>query len=533
LATDPAGAQGAGGATAPPDPTVALRMANIRKAFGRAVVLDDVSLDVDRGEVLALLGENGAGKTTLMRIASGLTPPDAGEIEVWGRPVEIRSPADALAEGLGIVQQHFSLVGNLSVAENVVLGTRRLGLSPLSRRRAQAAVRDLGEQYGIQLDPARRVDSLSVDEQAKVEIVKALHSGARILILDEPTSSLGPKQIEELFEVVHRMTRQGLAVILVTHRLGEVRDIADRVIVLREGSVTEQGATEAFTPEALTRAMVGHDVVRHGQSAGEQPTGGSSTAAKLEVKNVALWGRASHGDGVSFGAHIARVLGVVGVEGNGQAELLEILAGLRRPGSGQILLDGSDVTGRSPVELHDRGMVAISGDRHRWDIVQGMSVADNFALHAIASGKYRNRWGLIDWDSVVADADAHVGEFDVRPRTSSARIESLSGGNQQKVVIARALAQHPDVLVLGQPTRGLDVGARQFVHDRVTQAREAGVAIVLISFDLDEVFDLADDIIVLFRGQISYRGPKSQASRDAVGAAMTGLMHSDQEAMAQ
>jgi len=502
----------------------ALAMAQISKRFGANLVLDGVDFEVRAGEVHALLGENGAGKTTLMRIANGLETRDAGTISVRGVPVPMSSPAEAIARGVAMVHQHFMLVGNLTVAENVVLGTKGRHLHPFVSRSVVREVEAVAASYSIEIDARRRVDELSVDEQAKVEIVKALHRGADVLVLDEPTSSLGPRQIEELFAVVRTISAAGIAVVLVTHRLGEIKLVSERVTVLRDGKVADAGATADFTEAALARAMVGREVARARPAAPAPSLPAPEARLRVEDLVVRAGREAPALDGVSLAAPAGRVLGIVGVEGNGQTELLEVLAGLRRPSSGRVLLDGEDVTGLAPVERRRRGIVTISGDRHRWDIVQGLTIAENLALHDIAAGAFRGRSRLIAWREVRRHAERLVEEFDVRPRRADARIDQLSGGNQQKVVIARAVEGRPAVLVLGQPTRGLDIGAREFVHEQVLSARAAGTAVLLLSYDLEELFDLSDEIIVLFRGAISYRSSRAEARLEEVGEAMTGVV---------
>ncbi len=494
-------------------------MRGVSKRFGDLQALDRVELEVAPGEVLALLGENGAGKTTLMRIAAGLETRDAGSIEVDGREVPLASPHEAIELGISMVHQHFLLVGNLSVAENVVLGSRT-NVLPLSKRQVEREVEEVAERIGMRLDASRRIDELSIDERAKAEIVKALYLGARILILDEPTSSLGPKQIEDLLATVTTVAAEGMSVVLVTHRLAEIRDVSSRVVVLRHGKVAAAGATDGFTDDALARAMIGHEL---------PPRAIPLSAAPREAVRLRVAGLVVHDhdrvalDGVSFDVSPGRILGIVGVEGNGQTELVEVLAGLRKADEGRILCDGADVTHLGPDGLHEHGIVTITGDRGRWDVIGTMSIAENLALHRIARRGYRGRGGLISWRSVQEDAQRLAAEFDIRPRRVDARVEQLSGGNQQKVVMARAMALAPRVLVLGHPTRGLDIGARRFIYDQIVRARDEGVAVVLLSFDLEELLEHSDDILVLFRGAISYQASRQDATLETVGNAMTGI----------
>ena len=504
----------------PAGPAHALEMRGISKRFGTLQALDGVDLTVGRGEVLALLGENGAGKTTLMRIATGLMPRDEGTIDLDGETVPIASAHEALERGIAMVHQHFMLVGNLTVAENIVLGSRRSPIRPMSKRAAVRETEEVAERHGMRLDTGRRIDQLGVDERAKAEIVKALYLGARILILDEPTSSLGPKQIDELFSVVRSIAADGISVLLVTHRLSEITEIASHVLVLRHGKVTAFGATHEFTGADLARAMIGRELLPRAIVPSDAPR----DTPRLRVENLVVrsGGRVML-DNVSFTAHPGRILGIVGVEGNGQAELLEALGGLRAPESGRVLLDDEDVTTLGPRALHRRGIIMISGDRHRWDIVPSMSVTENVGLHRIAHGDYRGNGGMISWKTVEADAARLVEQYDVRPPRTDVRLEQMSGGNQQKVVIARAMEMRPRVLVLGHPTRGLDIGARRFIYDQVVAARDAGVAVILLSFDLEELLEHSDDVLVLFRGAISHEGLKADSSIETVGNAMTGV----------
>lgn len=503
-----------------------LSVKGVSKHFGRLQALDEVSLEVEEGSVVALLGENGAGKTTLMRIVAGLEFRDAGSIEISGEEHRIATPGEALGLGIAMVHQHFSLVGNMSVAENVLLGRNAASLRRLSKRQIAEEVETLCTRYSIQLDPGARVDTLSVDYQAKVEIVKALARGARLLILDEPTSSLGPTQIEDLFATVKSMVVGGLSVILVSHRLAEVSKMCNDVVVLRRGEVTEKGAASQFTEQELVRAMIGDGM----DGIYERGVGGARISRKRTASQIfqvqglrAIESGVEKLRGVSFGVRPGEIVGVIGVEGNGQGELLEVLAGLRQPSAGHILLSSEEVTGMPPLGLQRNGIVTISGDRLRWDIAEGLTAAEVLALHRIASGEYRRFGRFLTWRRIEADAAEQAERYDIRPRNMSQPIEAFSGGNQQKIVVARALSRDPKVLVLGQPTRGLDVAARSFVHKQIRAARENGVAIVLVSFDLDELITLSDRVIVLFKGRSAYEAERGSVDIGAIGDAMAGV----------
>jgi len=496
--------------------TIELR--RITKTFGATVANYEVDFDLRPGEIHALLGENGAGKTTLMSILFGLVTPDEGEILIGGEPVVFDSPHDALQRGIGMVHQHFMLVPKFTVAENVVLGSVSPWNTRLRRSAIERDVAEASERFGMAIDPSRRVRDLPIDVQQRVEILKLLYRGATALILDEPTSTLGPAQIDTLFGILRDLRESGHAVVIVTHKLGEVMQIADRVTVLKGGRKTVTVERGAFDEHSLALAMTGRELQElppRSHVAGDQPL--------LDVRDLRISDRRGHGvvDGVSFSVRAGEILGVAGVEGNGQRELVDALAGILHPSEGQVLLDGADVTTATPAARHDHGLSAIPEDRQGWGLVLDMTIAENLALAGVSAGEY-TRYGLLRRRAIRAHARTLLEQYDVRPADPDLRVASLSGGNQQKVVLARELGRDPKVVIAAQPTQGLDVGAADFVQRSLLDVRERGGAVVLVSNDLDELLKLSDSLIVLYRGRINYQASVASVSLSGVALAMAG-----------
>ena len=497
-------------------------MAVIEKSFGPVRANRGASLEVGAGEIHALVGENGAGKSTLMRILSGMFTPDAGTVEVFGRDVTGWSTAEAIAAGVGMVHQHFMLVPTLSVAENAVLGTEpRAGLV-LDADKARRDVEEMSRRTGLAVDPRRRVSELSVGEAQRVEILKTLLRGAKVLVLDEPTAVLSPPEVQELWAVLRRLRDQGATVVLITHRLDEVMDISDNITVMRAGATVDRIRTAATTPGDIARAMVGREVALAAEADVYRPGRAETGAAPaLEVRDlvVSAHGRPRAVDGVSFQVRPGEILGIAGVEGNGQTELIEAIAGLTPAASGQILLDGRDVTGEAVRGRGDAGLSHIPEDRHRRGLLLDYSIADNLVL----GQQHRFQKGLaLDRDRIARNAGEQVRAYDVRPADASLPARALSGGNQQKVVVAREMGRDFRVLLAAQPTRGVDVGAVELIHDRLRQARDAGKAILLVSAELNEVLALADRVAVMYGGRFVTVMPRAQASEDVLGPYMTG-----------
>jgi simple sugar transport system ATP-binding protein len=476
-----------------------LQLEHVRKTFGALTALDDVSLSAEPGEILALVGENGAGKTTLMNVVYGLYRPDSGRVRVLGSERPIGSPADAIALGVGMVHQHFMLVPTLTVAENVVLGRepKRHGL--FDRAAAAAQVDAVAQRFGFALDPLARVEQISVGMQQRVEIVKALYRGAQLLILDEPTANLTPQEAEELGRAVKGLAAAGKTVIFISHKLREVFTVAQRIAVLRRGRLVANLPTKATRASELSALMVGREVQGTQRRSPKRPPGEPLLGAEGLSANGDRGRPALHG--VSFTLRAGEILAVAGVDGNGQAELAEVLTGLRPLRSGSVVIGGRRLTQASPRAFRDAGLVHVPADRQQRGLCLSMSVEENLALGLHRSSPFA-RGGRIDLQGRRAAAEELCAQYDVRPADPAREARTLSGGNQQKLILARELSAAAKVLVVVQPTRGLDVGAIAFVHERLRRARDEGCAVLLMSLDLDEVLALADRILVLFGGRV-------------------------------
>src|SRR5213592_280668 len=500
------------------EPTV-LELRGITKRFPGVVANDHVDFDLRQGEVHALLGENGAGKSTLMNILYGLYHPDDGRILLKGEPVRIHSPRDAIARGIGMVHQHFMLIPVMTVAENIVLAIEpsKAGVL-LDYGAARRRVRQLSEYFQFAIHPDARVEDITVGQQQRVEIIKALYRHADILILDEPTGVLTPQEAHELFEFLRRLTREGLlSVIFISHKLNEVLEVADRITVLRRGKVIETVPRAGATQESLARMMVGREVLLR---VDKTPSTPADPVLSVHDLHAADDRGLEVVRGVSFEVRGGEIVGLAGVDGNGQSELVEALTGLRRPASGEIRLVGNDVTGASAAKILDLGLGHIPEDRQRRGLVLEFSLAENLALHDFDKAP-NARLGWLYPKRLIAAARKLLQQFDVRGGNPQTRAAALSGGNQQKVVLAREISRDPRVLIAAQPTRGLDVGAIEFVHRRLVEARDAGEAVLLVSLELDEVLSLSDRILVIYEGQIvgEYGG---DVTEEELGIAMTG-----------
>ena len=510
--------------THPASGAPAVRMTHIAKRFGDCQALRDASLEVMPGEIHALVGENGAGKSTMMRILAGIHPPDAGTIEVFGRDVTGWTAAQAIDASVGMVHQHFMLVPTLTIAENVILGREPVRGLAIDMARAQRDVEEAAARSGFQMNVHRYVRELSVGEQQRVEILKTLVRGARVLILDEPTAVLSPPEVEELWRVLRALRDDGGTIILITHKLDEVAEISDTITVLRAGRTVASFPTAGTSPAAIARAMVGRDVVLagdvpHEQARGDVPAPGGAPA--LEVRSLVVAGerRARAVDDLSFAVRPGEILGIAGVEGNGQSALIEAIVGLRKAQSGTIHIAGTDVTSMSLRERETRGLAHIPEDRQRRGLVLDFPVADNLIL-----GRQRayEHGGVLDRARILADARAAIALADIRPADPMLPARALSGGNQQKIVIARALARETVVLIAAQPTRGVDVGAIELIHARLRAARDAGTGILLVSAELSEILALSDRVAVMYGGRIVAIVPRAEASESSLGPLMTG-----------
>ena len=499
------------------DAPVVLEMRGVTKTFGPVKANDDVSIKLRRGEILGLLGENGAGKSTLMKILYGLYSPDEGEILVDGERVEIRDPKDAVSRGIGMVHQHFTLVPPLTVAENIVLGAEPRKGASLDMEAAVESTEELCDRYGLRVDPRARVANLSVGEQQRVEILKTLYRDARILVLDEPTAVLTPQETEDLFGVLKELVADGLSIILITHKLGELLGVSDEITIIRDGKVVDTVKTSATNEGELARRMVGREVLLRVEKKQVQPGEPRLVAEDLVVRsdagNVAV-------EGVSLTVRAGEILGVAGVDGNGQMELAEALAGTRPIESGRVYLDGEEVTRLGAEARQRRGLAYVPEDRSAKGLVQDFTLAENNALKTYDEPPI-SKWGWISPKVMRRRAAEALRAYDVRPADPDLPARSLSGGNQQKAVLARELSGDPGVIVASQPTRGVDVGAIEFIHGQLLEQRSEGKAILLISLELEEVRSLADRIVVLYAGRIVGEvGP--DATDEELGLLMAG-----------
>jgi general nucleoside transport system ATP-binding protein len=499
-------------ATAP-----ALEMRHITKRFPGVVANDGIDLSIRPGEIHALLGENGAGKSTLMNILYGLLTPDEGEILLDGQPVQISGPSDAIARGIGMVHQHFMLVPVFTVAENIVLGNETMANAVfLDIHKSEGRIRQLANQLGFEIDPDATVGDLSVGIQQRIEILKALYRGAKVLILDEPTAVLTPQETVEIFQVLRRLAAEGTSIVFISHKLYEVLEIADRITVIRRGKVVGTRLPAETNEDDLAALMVGRNVqlvVDRGES---HPAGPALVVSDMHVADD----RGQQAvKGVTFEVRQGEILGVAGVAGNGQEELVEALTGLRKPTSGTVTLGGRDVTGTGPRELQKRGMSFVPGDRHRYGLVLSFPVQDNLVLTQYdeapyVRGLFRNEPAIEAW------ARRAVEQYDIRTPSVTVPASTLSGGNQQKVVVAREFSRELSALVLDQPTRGLDVGSIEFIHRQVIAKRDENAAILLVSAELDEVLELSDRIAVMYRGEIVALVDGPTAEREEIGLLM-------------
>ena len=500
--------------------TLALEMRGVSKRFPGVLANDDISFGLEKGEIHCLLGENGAGKSTLMNILYGLYRPDDGQIFLDGPEVQISSPTDAIRLGIGMVHQHFMLIPVMSVSENIILGTEIVKNGfVLDLASAAQRIGDISRQYGLEVDPHAYVKDLPVGSQQRVEIVKALYREANILILDEPTAVLTPQEADELFVIMRGLVERGKSIIFITHKLGEVFAVADRITVLRNGRVVGTTRPADATPESLAAMMVGRDVILKVDKASVHPG-----EVVLQVRNLkALDDRdAVTINGASFDVRAGEVLGVAGVQGNGQTELVQVLSGLRRCIEGQVLIRGADVTNAAPRRVAEQGVAHIPEDRHEHGMVGSYTVADNLVLNSYWKPPFA-RGAAMNYRAVEEHAWRLVQEFDIRTPSVYTLALCLSGGNQQKMIVAREFSRPIKLLIASQPTRGLDVGSIEFIHKRLVQARDRGVAVLLVSAELDEIMSLSDRIAVMYRGRIIATLDAPQAERAEIGLLMAGI----------
>jgi ABC-type uncharacterized transport system ATPase subunit len=500
-------------------PIQQVELRGITKRFPGVLANDAIDFDVRAGEIHALLGENGAGKSTLMRILYGQYHADSGEILINGRPVVLKSPADALAQGIGMIHQHFQLVPGFTVAENVALGLPSSRGPVLDLDVVSARIRQLAEQYSLTVDPDARVWQLAVGEQQRVEIIKALYRGAAVLVLDEPTAVLTPQEVNDLFVILRQMAREGHALIFISHKLNEVLAISQRVTVLRDGRVVGSRATHATTQPELARMMVGREVLLQYDRPPAQ-----AGAVRLHVEDV--WSRGESGHdalrGVSLDLCAGEIMGLAGVSGNGQRELAEALAGMRPIQRGRITLNGQEVTRRSPAECLAEGQAYIPEERMRDGTIRDFTVAENVILQDHGQAPYSHAT-FLDFKAIETHAAELVQAFSVKTPSTDTPLKNLSGGNIQKLILARELSRRPSVVIAAQPTRGVDIGASEYIHQRLLEQRAAGTAILLISEDLDEIRAISDRIAVIYEGKIVGIVDGRTASAEELGLMMTGV----------
>ena len=500
---------------------MALELSGVTKRFPGVIANNDVSLSVAPGEVVALLGENGAGKTTLMNILYGLYTPDEGTISIDGEEIDLDSSADAIAAGIGMVHQHFMLVPVFTVTENVVLGQEPTGFGGvIDRDEARETVVEISERYNLQVDPDALIENISVGVQQRVEIIKVLDREARFVIFDEPTAVLTPQEVDEFFGIVEGLKNDGKGIIFITHKLGEALEMANRIVVMRGGKVVAEVTPDEVTRQDLADLMVGRSVDLTVAKGDAEP---KSTVLVVRDLVVVDDRKVKAVDGVSFEVRAGEIVGIAGVQGNGQTELIEGITGLRPPLSGSVVIRGEDVTDATPRELHRLGVSHIPEDRQESGLVLDFTVAENMILDSYYDRPY-SRGLVMDWEVIHDTARGLVEQYDVRTPGIQVPVSNLSGGNQQKVIVAREFARDVELVIAAQPTRGIDVGSIEYIHTQIMAKRDAGAAVLVVSSELDEVRALADRILVLHQGKIVAEFPPDADVTD-IGLAMLGSHH--------
>ena len=498
-----------------------VELRGITKRFGPVLANDGINLQIRAGEVLGLLGENGAGKSTMMNILSGLYTPDDGDILINGQKVVFEDPGDGIAAGIGMVHQHFMLVPVFTVAENVILGVEPTGaLDYLDLKTARKQVRDINDRFGLEVDPDALIETLPVGIQQRVEILKVLFRSADVIILDEPTAVLTPREVEAFFEIVRSLRDAGKAIVFITHKLHEILEISDRISVLRHGRITGEGDPAQLTTESLAEMMVGRPVKFAVDKTPARPAQAILNVSDLcmldDNDDFAL-------DHVTLQVRSGEVVGIAGVQGNGQTELVEALTGLTHPSAGKIVFDERNITHRSVRERHRMGMAHIPEDRLHSGMIASFSVAENMVLNTYYDPTY-GRGLEIDWPKAHRTAAQYCIDFDVRTPSVFLPAGNLSGGNQQKMVVARELERETKLVIASQPTRGLDVGSIEYIHERLIEARDKGDGVLIVSSELDEIMGLSDRILVMYEGRIvaEFDTSDGPVDRNAVGLAMAG-----------
>ncbi|EGJ38146.1 xylose ABC superfamily ATP binding cassette transporter, ABC protein [Streptococcus sanguinis SK49] len=495
-----------------------IEMREITKVFGEFVANDKINLQLRKGEIHALLGENGAGKSTLMNMLAGLLEPTSGEIFVNGKLEKLDSPSRAAALGIGMVHQHFMLVEAFTVVENIILGSEITNKGVLDLKKANADILELSERYGLAVDPTAKVEDISVGAQQRVEILKTLYRGAEILIFDEPTAVLTPAEILELMDIMKTLVKEGKSIILITHKLDEIRAVADRVTVIRRGKSIETVSIEGVSNKDLAEMMVGRSVSFVTEKEEAKPKD-----VVLQISDLIV----NENRGVpavkelSLDVHAGEIVGVAGIDGNGQSELIQAITGLRKVKSGSIKIKGREVVGLSPRKITEMQVSHVPEDRHRDGLVLEMMLSENIALQTYYKEPLSNK-GVLNYNQINSYARKLMEEFDVRAASELVPAGALSGGNQQKAIIAREVDRNPDLLIVSQPTRGLDVGAIEYIHKRLISERDKGKAVLVVSFELDEILNLSDRIAVIHDGKIQGIVKPSETNKQELGILMAG-----------
>ncbi len=496
----------------------AIEMLNIRKEFGKFIANDQITLQVKRGEIHALLGENGAGKSTLMNVLFGLYQPDAGEIKVNGRAVKITNPNIANELGIGMVHQHFMLVNPFTVTENIILGQEETKRGILNVKIAAEKLKKLSEKYSLDIDPFAKISDVSVGMQQRIEIIKTLYRGADILIFDEPTAVLTPQEIKELMQIMKNLINEGKSIILITHKLKEIMEVSDRVTVIRKGKGIQTLVTKETNEHELANLMVGREVSFKINKSIAQPA-----ETVLEIKDLSV--KDQRGlfllKQLALSIRAGEIVGIAGVDGNGQKELVEAITGLIKIESGSIKINGTEIHGKKPRQITELGVGHIPADRHKHGLLLDFPVAENIVLQTYYQ-KPHAKVGVLQFSEIRKKARELIKEFDVRTPSENVLARSLSGGNQQKAIIAREIDREPSLLIASQPTRGLDVGAIEYIHQRILEQRDKGKAVLLVSFELDEIFGLSDRIAVMFEGAIVTIVDPNKVTEMELGLLMAG-----------
>ncbi len=499
--------------------TKVIEMKNITKKFGDFVALDSVNLDIFKGKVHALLGENGAGKSTLMNILYGLYYSTSGEIFINGEKVNITNPNIAIEHGIGMVHQHFMLIKPFTVAQNIILGREPISkMSVLNMKKALKDVKEISERYGLYVDPNAKIEDISVSMQQRVEILKALYRGAEILILDEPTAVLTPQEIIELIQIIKNLTKEGKSIILISHKLKEIKEAADFCMIIRRGKHIDTVVVSETTEEELASKMVGREVSfvvdKKDKKAGDEIFSIKDLVVKDNRNIITV-------DKLNLSVKKGEILGLAGIDGNGQTELLEAITGLRKIESGEIKINGNDITNKTPFQIINNKIAHIPEDRQKRGLVLDFDISENTILENYYKKPFSKK-GILQYNNINVYANELIDKFDIRPKKASKMARTLSGGNQQKVIVAREITNDPDLLIAAQPTRGLDVGAIEFVHKSLIEQRDNEKAVLLISFELDEVMNVSDRIAVIYEGKIVGIVDAKDAEVEKLGLMMAG-----------